>query len=129
MSLDRTVISAEGAPAAAGAYSHGIVSGGLLWCSGQTGTDPATGQLVNDVPADQARQALTNLQAVCAAAGTELANAVRLTIYLEDMDEFRAVNEVYASFFGEGPPARVTVAAADLPVGAQVEIDAIVAVP
>jgi len=120
-------VNAPGAPAAIGPYSHGVIAGGLLYCSGQTPLHPATGELVGDTPAAQARQCLENLAAVCAAAGTQLGNAVRMTIYMTDLAGFAAVNEVYAEFFAGPPPARVTIGVAALPKGADVEIDAIVA--
>lgn len=103
-------------------------AGGLLFCSGQIPLDPATGELAGASAAEQARRCLENLRAVCEAASTTLARAVRLTVYMTDLSEFAAVNEVYGAFFsGEEPPARVTVQAAALPKGALVEIDAIVA--
>ena len=129
MSSQRVAVDAEGAPAAVGPYVHAVKAGGLLFCSGQISLHPATGELVGATAAEQARQCLTNLQAVCAAAGTELANAVRLTVYLIDMAAFAEVNEVYASFFGSDPPARVAIAVAALPKNAEVEIDAVVALP
>jgi 2-iminobutanoate/2-iminopropanoate deaminase len=102
--------------------------GELLFCSGQIPLDPATGQLVGTSAPEQARRCLENLQAVCHAAGVSLARAVRLTVYMTDLSEFAAVNEVYGAFFaGEEPPARVTVEVSGLPRGALVEIDAIVA--
>jgi 2-iminobutanoate/2-iminopropanoate deaminase len=119
-------IQAPGAPAAIGPYSHGVVAGGLLYCSGQTPLDPATGELVGTTPAVQARRCLENLAAVCAAAGTTLARAVRMTIYMTDLAGFAEVNEVYAEFAGDPPPARVTIGVSALPKGAQVEIDAVV---
>ena len=100
---------------------------GLLFCSGQIPLDPVTGELVGETPAAQARRCLENLGAVCEAAGTTLESAVRLTIYMTDLAVFAEVNEVYGRFFGEDPPARVTVGVAALPKGAQVEIDAVVA--
>ncbi len=127
MSADREIVEAEGAPAAIGPYSHAVRSGGLLFCSGQIPLDPSTGELAGETAAEQARRCLENLQAVCAAGGTTLERAVRLTIYMTDLGEFAAVNEVYGSFFGEQPPARVTVGVAQLPKGAYVEIDAVVA--
>jgi 2-iminobutanoate/2-iminopropanoate deaminase len=115
-------------PPAIGPYSHAVRAGELLFCSGQIPLHPATGELIGATAAEQARQCLENLRAVCKAAGTSLAQAVRLTVYVTDLGEFAAVNEVYGSFFaGEHPPARVTVEVAGLPKGAQVEIDAIVA--
>jgi 2-iminobutanoate/2-iminopropanoate deaminase len=127
MSSDRQAITAEGAPAAVGPYSHAVRSGSLLFLSGQTPLDPATGKLVEGTVGDQTRQCLKNLQAVCAAAGASLEQAVRCGIYVTDMGTFGEVNEVYASFFGDPQPARSTIGVAALPVGAQVEIDAIVA--
>jgi 2-iminobutanoate/2-iminopropanoate deaminase len=105
-----------------------VRAGGLLFCSGQIPLDPASGELVGDTPAAQARRCLENLRAVCAAAGTTLERALRVTVYMLDLGAFGEVNEVYGSFFaGVDPPARVTVGVAQLPKGAQVEIDAIVA--
>ncbi len=127
MTSGREIIEAEGAPAAIGPYSHAVKSGSLLFCSGQIPLDPASGELRGATPAEQARQCLENLQAVCSAAGTALARAVRVTVYMTDLGEFATVNDVYATFFEHQPPARVTVGVAALPRGAQVEIDAIVA--
>jgi 2-iminobutanoate/2-iminopropanoate deaminase len=129
VSQHREPVTAIGAPAAIGPYSHAVIAAGLLFCSGQTPLDPETGELVGETPADQANQCLSNLAAVCAAAGASLADAVRMTVYLTDMGAFAAVNEVYATFFEADPPARVTVGVAALPKGAKVEIDAIVALP
>jgi 2-iminobutanoate/2-iminopropanoate deaminase len=127
MTDTRQTISAPGAPAAIGPYSHAVRAAGLLFCSGQIPLDPASGELVGETPAAQARRCLENLRAVCAAAGTTLERAVRLTIYMTDLAAFAEVNEVYGGFFEDDPPARVTVGVAQLPKGAQVEIDAVVA--
>jgi 2-iminobutanoate/2-iminopropanoate deaminase len=127
MTLDRQTITAPGAPAAIGPYSHAVRAGSLLFCSGQIPLDPVTGELVGGSAAEQARQCLANLTAVCEAAGGTLADAVRLTVYMTDLARFAEVNAVYESFFLEEPPARVTVGVAQLPKGAGVEIDAIVA--
>jgi 2-iminobutanoate/2-iminopropanoate deaminase len=127
MSLHRQVVSAPRAPGAVGPYSHAVRSGGLLFCSGQTPLDPATGELVKGLVGDRTRQCLENLAAVCEAAGASLADAVRLTVYVTDMSSFAQVNEAYAAFFAADPPARATVGVASLPLGADVEIDAIVA--
>jgi 2-iminobutanoate/2-iminopropanoate deaminase len=129
VSNHREPVTAIGAPAAIGPYSHAVRAAGLLFCSGQIPLDPDSGELVGTTPADQAVQCLRNLQAVCAAAGASLADAVRMTVYLTDMGAFAAVNEVYGTFFEVDPPARVAVGVAALPKGAQVEIDAIVALP
>ena len=127
MPADRQAITAPGAPDAVGPYSHAVRTGDLLFCSGQVGLDPATGELSGDTAGEQARQALKNLQAVCEAAGTTLDRAVRCTVYFADMATFKEVNEVYAEFFGAEPPARVGFGAAALPLNALVEIDAVVA--
>lgn len=128
MTADRRAITAPEAPPAIGPYSHAVRTGGLLFCSGQIPLDPDTGELVGTTAPAQARRCLENLRAVCEAAGTVLARAVRVTVYMTDLGELAAVNEVYGSFFaGEDPPARVTVGVAQLPKGARVEIDAIVA--
>ena len=118
-------VATTGAPAAIGPYSQAIVSGGLVFCSGQVALDPNTGQLVDGDAAVQTERVLKNLQAVLDAAGTDLSRVVRTTIYLVDMADFARVNEVYARFFSVGPPARATVEVRALPRGARVEIDAI----
>jgi 2-iminobutanoate/2-iminopropanoate deaminase len=128
MSAEREAVQAAGAPAAIGPYSHAVRTGGLLFCSGQIPLDPDSGELVGETPAEQARRCLQNLESVCAAAGTSLGAAVKLTVYMTDLGAFGEVNDVYGSFFaGEDPPARVAVGVAALPKGAQVEIDAVVA--
>jgi 2-iminobutanoate/2-iminopropanoate deaminase len=125
----REPVTALGAPAAIGPYSHAVRARGLLFCSGQIALDPDSGELVGETPGDQAHRCLENLAAVCAAAGASLADAVRLTVYMTDLGAFNAVNEVYAGFFEREPPARVAIGVAALPKGAQVEIDAVVALP
>ncbi len=127
MASSREIVQAPGAPAAIGPYSHAVSAAGLLFCSGQIPLDPSTGELVGETPAEQARRCLENLSAVCEAAGTTLRDAMRVTIYTTDLAAFAEVNEVYSSFFADDPPARVTVGVAALPKGAQVEIDAVVA--
>ena len=130
MSHHRETVSAVGAPDAVGPYTHAVKAGGLIFCSGQIPLDPNTGDLVGDTPAEQARRCLENLSVVAAAAGASLGeDAVKLTVYLIDMAAFAEVNEVYGSFFENDPPARVAFGVAALPKGAQVEIDAILAVP
>lgn len=128
MDARREVITAIGAPAAIGPYSHAIRSGHLLFCSGQVALDPESGELVGETAPEQAEQALKNLEAVCSAAGAQLRDAVRVTVYFTDIaGDFAAVNEVYAQFFEVDPPARVGIGVAALPKGAKVEIDAVVA--
>lgn len=129
MSHHREVVTALEAPAAIGPYSHAVRAGGLLFCSGQIPLDPATGELVGETAGEQARRCLENLTAVCAAAGARLGDAVQVTVYLTDMGAFAEVNEVYAAFFSADPPARVAVGVASLPKGAQVELQAVVALP
>lgn len=127
MSRDRRSVAAPAAPAAIGPYAHAVAARGLLFTSGQIALDPASGELVGDTPAEQAEQALTNLRAVVSAAGATLADVVRTTVYMTDLGAWSEVNEVYARFFPADPPARAAVGVAALPKGAQVEIDAIVA--
>jgi 2-iminobutanoate/2-iminopropanoate deaminase len=128
LTQQREPVNAPDAPEAIGPYVHAVIAGGLLFCSGQIPLDPRTGELVGASVADQAGRCLENLAAVCQAAGTTLGDAVKVTIYLTDMSSFASVNEVYASFFESSPPARVAVGVAALPRGAQVEMDAVVAV-
>ncbi|HEY3727987.1 MAG TPA: Rid family detoxifying hydrolase [Solirubrobacteraceae bacterium] len=125
----REAVTAPDAPAAIGPYVHAVAASGFLFCSGQIPLDPRTGDLVGATAADQAGRCLENLAAVCQAAGATLGDAVKVTIYLTDMNAFSSVNEVYGSFFESDPPARLAVGVAALPRGAQVEIDAVVALP
>lgn len=131
MTHHRRAIAAPGAPEAIGAYSHGVVSNGLLFCSGQLPLDPDSGELIEGDAAAEATRCLRNLEAVCEAAGARLTDAARVTLYLTDLaGDFPAVNEVYGGFFSaDDPPARVAVGVAALPKGASVEIDAVVALP
>ena len=124
---DRTPIETDDAPAAIGPYSQAIQHGGLLFCSGQVPLDPASGEYVKGSLGEETTHCLRNLSAVCAAAGTSLDRALRMTIYTTDLGGFAEINEAYGEFFPEGPPARVAIGVAALPKGAQVEIDAIVA--
>jgi 2-iminobutanoate/2-iminopropanoate deaminase len=125
----RQTVTAPDAPAPAGPYSHAVRFGGLLFCSGQVPMDPATGALVEGSIGDQARQCLENLTTVCAQAGVTLSDAVRMSVYVTDISTFAQVNEVYGSYFESDPPARTTIGVAALPGGAQIEMDAIVALP
>jgi 2-iminobutanoate/2-iminopropanoate deaminase len=129
MSHHRETVNAEGAPAAAGPYSHAVKFNGLVFLSGQTPIDPATGQLVEGSIGDQTRRCLDNLAIVAAAAGTSLEDAVRMGIYVTDISVFKDVNEAYGSYFPSNPPARSTIGVAALPLGAEVEIDAVLAMP
>ena len=131
MSHHRHPVSAGDAPEAIGPYSHGVVSTGLLFCSGQIPLDPQTGELIDGDAGAQTRRCLDNLTAVCTAAGAQLADAVRLTVYAADLaGDWAAINDAYGSYFGDGAaPARVAIGVAALPKGARVEIDAVVALP
>ena len=133
MSHHRHAVRAASAPPPAGPYSHAIVAGGLVFCSGQIGLEPAGERLVEGGAAEQATACLRNLTEVCRAAGALLEDAVRVTVYLTDLaTDSAAVNDVYASFFSEVAgelPARAAVGVAALPMGARVEIDAVVAMP
>jgi 2-iminobutanoate/2-iminopropanoate deaminase len=121
---ERNRVTTTSAPAAIGPYSQAIVAGGLVHCSGQIALDPATGALVPGDVSAQAERVLANLAAVLAAAGSSPARAIKCTVYLKSMSDFAAVNAVYARHFpGDTPPARATVAVADLHKGALVEID------
>jgi 2-iminobutanoate/2-iminopropanoate deaminase len=128
LAIMRTTVNTPDAPAAIGPYSQGVRHGGLLWCSGQLGLDPATGDLAGEGTVAQAEQSLRNLEAICREAGTSLGKALRLTIYLVDLGDFQAVNAVYQTFFEAPFPARATVQVAALPKGGRVEIDAVVAI-
>jgi 2-iminobutanoate/2-iminopropanoate deaminase len=129
MSHHRETVTAEGAPKAAGPYSHAVKSNGLVFLSGQTPIDPATGALVEGSIGDRTRRCLDNLAVVAAAAGASLEDAVRMGIYVTDISTFKDVNEAYGSYFPSDPPARSTIGVASLPLGADVEIDAILALP
>jgi 2-iminobutanoate/2-iminopropanoate deaminase len=122
--MTRQAISTSGAPAALGPYSQAIASGELVFCAGQIGLDPATGELAEGVEA-QAERALRNLAAVLDAAGCSFADVVKTTIFLASIADFGAVNGVYATFMADPPPARSTFAVGALPRGALVEIEAI----
>lgn len=127
MTPKRSAVTTDRAPAAIGPYSQAIRHGDLLWCSGALPLDPGSGELVTDSPAAETIRCLENLQAICREAGTELANAVRVTVYTTRLDRFAEINEAYEAFFRAAPPARVTIGVAALPKGANVEIDAVVA--
>jgi 2-iminobutanoate/2-iminopropanoate deaminase len=128
MSHHRETITAVGAPKA-GPYSHAVKAGGLIFLSGQTPLDPDTGKLVEGDIGMRTKRCLDNLAIVAAAAGASLTDAVRCAIYVTDMGVFSAVNEAYVGYFGDSPPARTTIGVASLPIGADVEIDAILAIP
>lgn len=121
----KTVVAADKAPKAIGPYSQAIAHNGTLYVSGQIPLDPATGQLVEGGIAAQTERVLENLKAVLEAGGSGLDGVLKTTVYIKDMGEFAAMNEVYARYFAEKPPARSTIEAARLPRDVRVEIDAI----
>jgi 2-iminobutanoate/2-iminopropanoate deaminase len=122
------VVATGGAPKAIGPYSQGIVAGGLVFTAGQIALDPATGEVVPGGVAEQTARVLENLRAILSAAGSGLDRVVKTTVFLADMADFAAMNEVYAKAFGDHKPARSTVAAAGLPRGVRVEIEAVATV-
>ncbi len=124
---DRRVVHTEAAPAALGPYSQAVVCGDLVFTAGQIGIDPATGELVEGGIAAETDQVLRNLAAVLAAAGSGLDRVCKTTVFLADMGEFAAMNEVYARHFPGEPPARSAVQVAALPKGVRVEIECVAA--
>lgn len=125
--MNREVIEAEGAPAAVGPYSQAVRAGGFLFCSGQIPLDPATGALVAGSVEEATERCLVNLREVLRAAGLELADAVKVTVFMTDLSLFPRMNAVYKRFFPSGPPARECVGVAALPKGSPVEISLIAA--
>ncbi len=121
----REIVKTEDAPAAIGPYSQAVRAGGFVFASGQIPLDPKTGQFVEGGVREQTEQVLRNLAAVLEAAGTGLDRVVKTTVFLADMDDFAAMNEVYGRYFAADPPARATVEAARLPKEARVEIEVI----
>ena len=122
-----TTVSTSGAPRAIGPYSQGIRAGGFLFTAGQVGFDPASGELVDGGISEQTVRVLENIRSILESAGADLSQVVKTTVFLVDMADFGAMNEVYARMFGDHRPARSTVAVAALPRGARVEIEAIAA--
>ena len=123
--MDRQIIATDKAPAAVGPYSQAVSANSFVFTAGQLGLDPDTGKLVGEDIASQTDRALKNLEAILEASGSCLRHAVKTTVYLADLADFGAMNAVYADFFPEGPPARATLQAAALPLGALVEIEVI----
>jgi 2-iminobutanoate/2-iminopropanoate deaminase len=127
--VSRKPIASPDAPRAIGPYAQGVASGDLVFCSGQVGLDPGTGKLVAGGVAAETERSLANLTAVLGAAGCDLGDVVKTTVYLVDLGEFATMNEVYARHFSAPYPARATVGVAALPAGARVEIEAIAVRP
>lgn len=121
----RNIVTSENAPKAIGPYSVAIQTENIVFCSGQLGLDPVSGELVSSEVEAQTRQALTNLKNVLEAAGSNLENVVKTTVFLKDMVDFPKMNAIYGEFFSANPPARSTIAVAGLPKGGLVEIEAI----
>lgn len=122
----KTVISTSDAPGAVGPYSQAIHANGFLFISGQVGVDPQTRQMAEGGIQVQTRQALTNLRAIVESQGLTMADVVKTTVFLQNMSDFVTMNDIYATFFTSEPPARSTVEVAKLPLGALVEVEAIV---
>jgi 2-iminobutanoate/2-iminopropanoate deaminase len=125
MSEDRVIVHTNSAPSAIGPYSQAVVAGGVVYCSGQIPIDPATGELVMGSVAAQTRLALNNLKAVLEAAGSGMDQVVKAGVFLKDLSDFNEMNEVYAEFFPQAPPARACVEVSRLPKDVDVEIDCI----
>jgi 2-iminobutanoate/2-iminopropanoate deaminase len=123
--MKKKIVQTENAPAAVGPYSQAVKIGKLVYTAGQIPLDPATGKMVEGDVQAQTDRVLQNLQAVLEAAGSSLSNVVKTTVFLQDMADFAAMNEVYGRYFNEKPPARSAVEVAALPLGAQVEIEAV----
>ncbi len=126
--MERTSISTPNAPAAIGPYAQAVKAGGLLFVSGQIPIDPASGELVQGDIRAETRQVLNNLKAILEAGGSSLAKVVKATIFIADMEQFATINEIYAEFFHNDPPARACVEVARLPKDVQVEIEAVAVV-
>lgn len=120
-------IQTDGAPAAIGPYSQAICHAGLIFCSGQIPMDPESGEIVGTTAADQLKQCLKNLKAVLEAGGSSFSSVLKTTLYMTDLSEFAAVNEVYATAFTTSLPARACVEVSALPKGARIEIECIAA--
>lgn len=124
--MSRQVIQTENAPKAIGPYSQGIIAQGkFIFVSGQVGINPAVGKMVEGGIEEQAKQVLENVKAILAAAGASLSDVVKVTVLLQTMDDFAALNAIYATYFTENQPARATFGGLQLPLGARVEIECI----
>jgi len=126
---ERKIVRTENGPKAIGPYSLGVQAGHLVFTAGQVGLDPATGDMVPGGLEAETRQALENMKAILEAAGTSLANVVKTTVFLRDINDFNKMNAIYGPYFPENPPARSAVQVAALPRGAAVEIECVALVP
>ena len=125
MSIERTIIATEEAPGAVGPYSQGVAADGFVFTAGQVPINPALGKVEAETIEDQTRQVLTNVDAVLRAAGSGLDRVVKMTVFMTDLADFQAMNGVYAEFFPSNPPARSAVQVVALPLGVQVEMEAV----
>jgi 2-iminobutanoate/2-iminopropanoate deaminase len=123
--VEREIVSTDKAPAAVGPYSQGVKVGNFVFTAGQVAIDPAAGKIVAEDVTGQTHQVMNNLAQVLRKAGTSLDKVVKTTVFLQSMDDFAAMNEVYGSYFNDKPPARSTVEVSRLPIGALVEIEAV----
>jgi len=127
--MDKKIIATQNAPAAVGPYSQGVMVGNMVFTAGQIAIDPATGKIVEGAITEQTHQVMRNLQAILVAAGTSLDNVAKTTVFLQDMDDFKEMNQVYSRYFEGEPPARSTVQVSKLPLAVLVEIEAIALIP
>ena len=127
--MKREIVHTDKAPKAIGPYSQAIRTDSMIFAAGQTGIDPATGDLIPGGVEEQTRQVLANLRNVIEAAGSSFKYVVKTTVFLRDMNDFAKMNAIYAEYFGENPPARSTIAVAGLPKNGLVEIEAIALIP
>jgi len=125
MTIERTIIATEEAPGAVGPYSQGIAADGFVFTAGQVPINPASGKVEAETIEDQTRQVLTNVDAVLRAAGSSLDRVVKMTVFMTDLADFQAMNGVYAEFFPANPPARSAVQVVALPLGVQIEMEAV----
>ena len=125
----RKIVHTDNAPAAVGPYSQAVIAHGFVFCSGQIGLDPSTGEFAGEDIESQTRQVFANIKAVLAAAGTSLENVIKTTVFMADMADYKAMNAIYSEFFPKDAPARSAVAVTDLPLGSLVEIEIIALVP
>ena len=125
MTIERTIIATEEAPGAVGPYSQGIAADGFVFTAGQVPINPASGKVEAETIEDQTRQVLTNIDAVLRAAGSSLDRVVKMTVFMTDLADFQAMNGVYAEFFPSNPPARSAVQVVALPLGVQIEMEAV----
>jgi 2-iminobutanoate/2-iminopropanoate deaminase len=128
-SASRSVVEAQGAPKPIGPYSQAIKAGEFVFCAGQTARDPETNKLIEGDISAQTDRVLKNISAVLAAAGTDMDHVVKTTVYLKNISDFNAMNEVYARYFKDAPPARATVGVAGLPADSLVEIEVVAMLP